>query len=370
MFRASFARQAQSTNALGCRLRHNGPLVSTRGARFITPLPIGDTCGHFLVCRPLEPPPVVAGERQIALLQCTIQIDGTRWVKGPCRFFDSLAMGAPRPLTEIPSRLERMVPFVPHIVKGFGRRRGAWAPGRCFACQSRGRHPDWNARRRRGKARSPWRRLRVRLNRFLGKGQRAQHALVSRRFIDHYLALLESRYGLKRPILVHAIPETTEGVNDVEAIASASPRMHGISLGPADFVASRGMKTTRVGGAHPDYRMLADASEPEAPRVTAQQDPWLYTIARMVDLARQTASSPLTDRSAIFLIGQRARRSSATRFCSAAPAPGRTQSDRNRETGLSPDPAAVAFARRILAAIRDGSGAVMIDGKMQDDATW
>ena len=37
---------------------------------------------------------------------------------------------------------------------------------------------------------------------------------------------------------------------------------------------------------------------------------------------------------------------------------------------FSPDPAEVAFARKILAAMPDGSGAVMIDGKMQDDATW
>ena len=37
---------------------------------------------------------------------------------------------------------------------------------------------------------------------------------------------------------------------------------------------------------------------------------------------------------------------------------------------FSPDPAEVAMARKILAAMPDGSGAVMIDGKMQDDATW
>ena len=37
---------------------------------------------------------------------------------------------------------------------------------------------------------------------------------------------------------------------------------------------------------------------------------------------------------------------------------------------FSPHPAEVAFARKILAAMQDGSGAVMIDGKMQDDATW
>jgi malyl-CoA/(S)-citramalyl-CoA lyase len=37
---------------------------------------------------------------------------------------------------------------------------------------------------------------------------------------------------------------------------------------------------------------------------------------------------------------------------------------------FSPDPAEVAFARKIIAAMPDGTGAVMIDGKMQDDATW
>jgi malyl-CoA/(S)-citramalyl-CoA lyase len=37
---------------------------------------------------------------------------------------------------------------------------------------------------------------------------------------------------------------------------------------------------------------------------------------------------------------------------------------------FSPDPHDVAFAKKITAAMPDGSGAVMIDGKMQDDATW
>ena len=30
----------------------------------------------------------------------------------------------------------------------------------------------------------------------------------------------------------------------------------------------------------------------------------------------------------------------------------------------------MAFAKRILEAMPDGSGVAMIDGKMQDDATW
>ena len=37
---------------------------------------------------------------------------------------------------------------------------------------------------------------------------------------------------------------------------------------------------------------------------------------------------------------------------------------------FSPDPNEVAFAQKIVAAMPDGTGAAMIDGKMQDDATW
>ncbi|MGZ9117071.1 MAG: CoA ester lyase, partial [Methylocystis sp.] len=37
---------------------------------------------------------------------------------------------------------------------------------------------------------------------------------------------------------------------------------------------------------------------------------------------------------------------------------------------FSPDPQEVAFAKRVLDAMPDGTGAVMIDGRMQDDATW
>src|SRR5271155_6095351 len=62
--------------------------------------------------------------------------------------------------------------------------------------------------------------------------------------------------------------------------------MHGISLGPAYLAASRAMKTTRVGGGHPQYKVLADAvpgAPAGAPRAAYQQDLWHYTIARMVD---------------------------------------------------------------------------------------
>ena len=36
----------------------------------------------------------------------------------------------------------------------------------------------------------------------------------------------------------------------------------------------------------------------------------------------------------------------------------------------TPEPSEVEFARRVIEAIPDGRGVHMIDGKMQDDATW
>ena len=44
-------------------------------------------------------------------------------------------------------------------------------------------------------------------------------------FMDQYLAQLEARNGLKKPILIHAILETAEGVKNVDAIAAASPEL-------------------------------------------------------------------------------------------------------------------------------------------------
>src|SRR5262245_8758242 len=79
-------------------------------------------------------------------------------------------------------------------------------------------------------------------------------------YLDQLLAQLEAKHAVKKPILIHAILETAEGVDNVASIATASPRMHGISLGPADLAASRAMKTTRVGGGHPEYKVMADAA--------------------------------------------------------------------------------------------------------------
>jgi malyl-CoA/(S)-citramalyl-CoA lyase len=190
-------------------------------------------------------------------------------------------------------------------------------------------------------------------------------------YLDQLLAQLEARHRLRRPILIHAILETPEGVNNVEKIAGASPRMHGISLGPADLAASRGMKTTRVGGGHPGYRVLADAS-PGGNRPSFQQDLWHYTLAKMVDACAAAGIKPFYGPFGDFSDPEACEaqfRNAYLMGCAGAWSLHPSQISIARRV-FSPDPAEVAAARKILAAMPDGAGAVMIDGKMQDDATW
>jgi malyl-CoA/(S)-citramalyl-CoA lyase len=193
-------------------------------------------------------------------------------------------------------------------------------------------------------------------------------------YVDRLLAQLEAKAGLERPILIHALLETALGVANVEEIAAASPRMQGMSMGPADLAASRRMKTTRVGGGHPGYRVLSDPdpADAEAPRASAQQDLWHYSLARMVDACSATGILPFygpfgdirdvegceAQFRAAFLMG-----------CVGAWSLHPVQIDIAKKV-FSPDPDEVAFARKVMEAIPDGAGVHMIDGKMQDDATW
>jgi malyl-CoA/(S)-citramalyl-CoA lyase len=199
-------------------------------------------------------------------------------------------------------------------------------------------------------------------------------------YVDRLLAQLEARAGLSRPILIHAILETALGVANVEEIAGASPRMQGMSLGPADLAASRRMKTTRVGGGHPGYVVLADPDPdpdpdpdaPDAPRTSAQQDLWHYTLARMVDACAATGILPFYGPFGDIrdLAGCEAQFRAAFLLGCVGTWTLHPAQIAIAKRVFSPDPAEVAFARKVVEAIPDGAGVHMIDGKMQDDATW
>ncbi len=318
------------------------------------------------------------------------------------QFFQPLAIGAPAPMRELPVRLERMIHFIPpHVEKVRAKvpelvaqvdvvlgnledaipidakqaaREGFIAMAKATDFGTTGLWTRINA------LNSPWA-----LDDVTGivgaVGGKLDVIMLPKvdgpwdiHYLDQLLAQLEARHQTEKPILIHAILETAQGVNNVEAIATASPRMHGMSLGPADLAASRAMKTTRVGGGHPDYKVLADPdpSNPGAARAAYQQDLWHYTIAKMVDACAAAgikafygpfgdfsdpAACEVQFRNA-FLLGCVGAWSLHPSQIAIA------------KTVYSPDPGEVAFAKKIVDAMPDGAGAVMIDGKMQDDATW
>jgi len=323
-------------------------------------------------------------------------------MRNPRDFAKPLAAGAPDPLLEIPVTPSRMIHFfdpsnekmaakLPDIAATtdilLGNLEDAVPADRKEAAREGlvkiGRAVDFGGTAlwtRINSLDSPW--VLDDLLRLVGEiGDRLDVIMVPKvegawdiHYVDRLLAQLEAKHSIERPILVHAILETALGVANVEQIAAASPRMQGMSFGPADLAASRRMKTTRVGGGHPGYVVLADPSpgEPEAPRASAQQDLWHYSIGRMVDACAATGILPfygpfgdISDAAgceaqfrAAFLMGCVGAWSLHPRQIEIA------------KRVFSPDPEEVRFAKRVIEAIPDGRGVHMLDGKMQDDATW
>jgi malyl-CoA/(S)-citramalyl-CoA lyase len=325
-------------------------------------------------------------------------------LRNPRDFFHPLAIGAPEPLREIPVKPSRMIHFLDFsnekmVAKAadiarktdilLGNledaipvdRKEAARQGLIKAAKESdfGQTSLWT---RVNSLESPW--VLDDLTTLVTEiGDKLEVVMVPKvegawdiHYVDRLLAQLEAKAGLERPILIHAILETALGVVNVEQIAAASPRMQGMSFGPADLAASRRMKTTRVGGGHPGYRSMEDPEDPENPdegeRVTAQQDPWHYSIARMVDACTSVGALPFygpfgdikdtrgceTQFRAAFLLG-----------CVGAWSLHPVQIDIAKKV-FSPPPEEVRFAKKVLEAIPDGRGVHMIDGKMQDDATW
>ena len=319
--------------------------------------------------------------------------------KSPKAFYTPLAAGAPAPQRERPARLERMIHFVPpHLEKVRAKigemagqvdvllanledaipfdckaqaRAGAIAIGRDNTLGSTAYWVRINA------LNSPWH-LEDMLEIVPQLGDSLDVIMAPKiegpwdiHYLDQFLACLEAKHAIKKPIQLHAILETAQGVALVEEIALASPRMQGISLGPADLAASRGMKTTRVGGGHPDYAVLADPND-GGPRARAQQDLWHYTLARMVDACLAAGIKafygPFGD-IADPLACEQQFKNAYLMGCSGAWSLHPSQIAIAKNV-FSPDPAEVAQALRIVEAMPEGGGVAMLDGKMQDDATW
>ncbi len=195
-------------------------------------------------------------------------------------------------------------------------------------------------------------------------------------YVDRLLAQLEAKAGLDRPILVHAILETARGMVNIEEICGASPRMQGLSLGPADLAADRRMKTTRVGGGHPGYLVREDPVKDSdgiesKHRATYQQDLWHYTIARMVDACAMHGIypyyGPFGDIADVTACEDQFRNAFLLGCVGTWTLHPKQIAIANKV--FSPSVEDITHARRVVAAMGDGTGAVMLDGKMEDDAS-
>ena len=326
-------------------------------------------------------------------------------MRTPKDFFTPLAVGAPTPVREIPSRPSRVIHFfdpsnpkmaakVPGMVGTvdvlLGNLEDAVKADNKVAAREGlveiGRATDFGDTTqlwtRVNSLDSPWflDDVTTLLDRDRGIGRTLDVIMVPKvegaediHYVDRLLAQLEAKAGLERPILVHAILETARGMTNVEEICAASPRMQGLSLGPADLAASRRMKTTRVGGGHPGYLVREDPvdGDVQGRRTTYQQDLWHYTIARMVDACNAAGIYPyygpfgdIADTVACedqfrnaFLLG-----------CVGAWSLHPAQIAIGKRV-FSPAAEDVAHARRVVEAMGDGTGAVMLDGRMEDDAS-
>ena len=128
------------------------------------------------------------------------------------------------------------------------------------------------------------------------------------------------------------------------------------------------MKTVRVGGSHPDYGVLEDK---KVERNFVQQDLWHYSLSKMIDACAANNIKPyfgpygdfddpdgceIQFRNA-FILG-----------CSGAWSLHPSQIEIAKKV-FCPSLEEVEKASKIIGAMGDGTGAVKVDGKMQDEAT-
>src|SRR3954454_8422532 len=182
-------------------------------------------------------------------------------MRNPRDFFKPLALDAPDPVREIPVRPARMIHFldfsnekmvakVPDIAPTvdilLGNLEDAVPVDRKEAARAGlikvgkdielGETQLWT---RVNSLESPW--VLDDLTQVVGEiGDKLAVIMVPKvegpwdiHYVDRLLAQLEAKAGLAKPILIHAILETAQGVTNLEEIAAASPRMQGMSFGPA-----------------------------------------------------------------------------------------------------------------------------------------
>ena len=177
--------------------------------------------------------------------------------------------------------------------------------------------------------------------------------------VDAMVTQIEEAKGYTNKIGIEALIETALGMANVEAIATASPRMEAMHFGVADYAASNRARTVNIGGLNPDY----------------PGDQWHHAISRMTVACRAYGLRPIdgpfgdfNDPDGFLLAARRGAALGIEGKWAIHP----SQIELANQV-FTPPEAEVSKAHRILEelekAAQEGRGAASFDGKMIDVAS-
>lgn len=174
-------------------------------------------------------------------------------------------------------------------------------------------------------------------------------------WVETVLAQLERRIGRGRPIALEALIEEVEALQSVDEIARCSPRLEALIFGPGDMAASQGVRVASMDAYGPslwDYARTRIVVAARAAGIAAVDGPFWGPIA---DLA---GYSDECDRaSTLGFEGKWAIHPSQIEVANER---------------FSPTAEEVANARNVVEAfeeaVKDGVGAISLDGNMVDVA--
>jgi malyl-CoA/(S)-citramalyl-CoA lyase len=192
--------------------------------------------------------------------------------------------------------------------------------------------------------------------------------------VDMLISQIEQAKGWPRRIGLELIIETALGMQNINQIAAASPRLESLHFGVADYAASTRARTTIIGGANPEYGVLTDRDD-AGQRAFHWGDMWHAAITRLIIAARANGLRPIDGPFGDFsdAAGFRAQgRRAAALGCEGKWAIHPSQIALANEV-FTPSEKEITKAKRILVAMAEaqkaGKGAVALDGRLIDIAS-
>jgi malyl-CoA/(S)-citramalyl-CoA lyase len=189
------------------------------------------------------------------------------------------------------------------------------------------------------------------------------------------LTQIEDAVGLERRLGISVLIETAMGMVNCEEIARACPqRLEAMVFGVADYAASLQSHTMSIGGANPDYSMLADSKDGDE-RERHWGDQWHYALSRIAVVCRAYGLRPIdgpfgdfTDPEGYLASARRAAVLGYEGKWAIHP----SQIELANQV-FTPDTHIVEKTHRIISAMKEaaaeGKGAVSLDGRLIDAAS-